>query len=148
MIGSPKKLINWLYEKSPDKVYEVNEVKDKRSLNANSYLWKLCTLIAEKLNTSKEEVYLEELKRYGISLIIPVEIDTTPNGYFKYYEYVQNGILNGKECSWYKVFKGSSEYNTYEMSVLLNGVVADAKDLDIPTLDDFKLGELIEKWKV
>ena len=148
MIGSPQRLMNWLYEQNQDKIFEVSEVKEKRSLNANSYCWKLCTLIAEKLGSSKDEVYLEELKRYGVSLLIPVEPDTKPYDYFKYYEYVQKGTLNNKRCDWYKIFKGTSEYDTKEMSALLDGIVQDAKELDIPTLDEYKLEELVNKWKV
>lgn len=45
---------------------EIKEYKEKRSLNCNSYLWVLLQKMADKLNTSKDELYLEMLSRYGV----------------------------------------------------------------------------------
>jgi hypothetical protein len=106
----------------------------------------LCNKIAEVLNTTKDEVYLEELKRYGQALIVPVGKDKKPDGYFKYYEFEGRRLMNKVEVDFYKVFKGSSEYDSKEMSVLINGIVEDAKELDIETLEDIKINELIKEW--
>ena len=46
--------------------------KKKRSLNSNSYAWTLITQIADKLRSSKEEVYLQMLKRYGPSSVVSI----------------------------------------------------------------------------
>lgn len=118
----------------------------KRGLNANSCFWKLCSQIAEKLGTSKEEIYLEQLKKYGQSLLIPVLPDTKPDGYFKYYEFREKGVLNGKQCDWYIVYKGSSEYTTKEMSILLEGTNNDCKELGIETIEEYKLRTLLKEW--
>lgn len=40
--------------------------RQKRSLDANAYAWVLMSKIAAVLNTSKEEVYEEMLRRYGV----------------------------------------------------------------------------------
>lgn len=40
--------------------------QQKRSLNANAYAWVLMTKIAAVLKTSKEEVYEEMIRRYGV----------------------------------------------------------------------------------
>lgn len=124
----------------------LEEITQKRGLNANSCLWKLCSQIADKLGSSKEEIYLEQLKKYGQSLLIPVLPETKPNGYFKYYEFREKGVLNGKECDWYIVYKGSSEYTTKEMSILLEGTNNDCKELGIETIEEYKLRTLIKEW--
>ena len=67
-------------------------------------------------------------------------------GYFKYYKLAGTSILNGKEFNHYKIYKGSSEYDTKEMSILLNGVVQEAKNLGIKTKDDIELERLLEEW--
>ena len=72
MIGNGKAIINWLFQQDREKIFEIKEKKDKRSLNSNSYCWKLCTLIAEEVGTSKEEIYLQMLKEYGVSLLVPL----------------------------------------------------------------------------
>lgn len=124
----------------------LEEISKKRGLNANSCFWKLCSQIADKIGVSKEEIYLEQLKKYGQSLLIPVLPSQKPNGYFKYYEFREKGILNGKECDWYIVYKGSSEYNTKEMTTLLEGTNNDCKELGIETIEEYKLRHYIESW--
>ena len=147
MIGNKNDIINYLLDKPDTKQYEIKEHRIKRSLDSNSYCWVLCTKIAEVLNTTKDEVYLQELKRYGQSLLVPVAKDKKPDGYFKYYQFESRRKLNGVVVDFYKVFKGSSEYDSKEMSILLNGIVEDAKELDIETLEDIRIKELIKEWE-
>lgn len=146
MIGKTKDILEWLWEQDKDKLFEVKEYKKKRSLNTNYYLWVLCTKMAEIMNLTKEEVYLKMLEDYGVSLLVPLRPEKNPDGYFKYYKFFEDGELNQKKCKWYLVFKGSSQYNSKEMSVLLNGVVQEAKQLGIVTLDEIELKEMLDKW--
>ena len=69
------------------------------------------------------------------------------DGYFKYYRYFQDGVLNGKECDWYKVAKGSSEFDTKEMSIFIDGVVQDAQELGIVTDTPEQIARYKEAWK-
>lgn len=146
MIGKVKEIIDWLLEQDKDKFFEIKEYKKKRSLNSNSYLWVLCTEIANIMNLSKEEVYVKMLEDYGVSILVPLTTETEPEKYFKYYSYFDKGNLNNKECIWYKVFKGSSEYDSKEMSHLLNGVVEEAKQLGIMTLDEIEIQKMLDRW--
>ena len=143
MTWKAKDIINWLFNQDKDKIYEIKEYKEKRSLNANNYAWKLITEIGNKLLKSKEEVYLQMLKDYGQSEIVSILSSIDPIGYFKYYEEIGTSVLNGKEFTHYKIFKGTSEYNTKEMSIFIDGVVEEAKQLDIET----KTPEDIERLK-
>ncbi len=138
-----------IFHLDSNKVYDVKitEHRNKRSKNANSYMWELIGRIADVVGSSKEEIYFEELRKYGQSLLIPVKKGEKPAGYFRYYEFECSRQINNKEADWYKVYKGSSEYNTKEMSVLIDGVISDCKDLEIPTLDDFQIEQLIKDWK-
>lgn len=127
-------------------ILEIKQYRRKRSLNANNLCWKLCTEIADILRTDKDSVYLTMLKRYGQSDIVSVVkgIDVRP--YFKYYEEAGEGRVNGKDFIHYKVFKGSSEYDTREMSIFLDGVVSEAKEMDIEVLTARELSLLKEEW--
>lgn len=138
-----------IFKLDEDKKYDVKITihRNKRSKNANSYLWELIGKIADVLGSSKEEIYLQELKKYGQSLLIPVQKGTLPNGYLKYYELECTSTINGKEADWYKVYKGSSNYDTKEMSILIEGVVSDCKELDIQTLEDYEIDQLVKEWK-
>ena len=64
----------------------------------------------------------------------------------KYYEIEGRTKLNGVIVDFYKVYKGSSDYDTKEMSILIDGVVSDCKELKIPTLDDIKISQLKSNW--
>lgn len=125
---------------------KITKYRKKRSLNSNSLCWKLCTEIANVLRNSKEAVYFEMLKRYGQSEVISVISTVDISGYFKYYEEFGKGYVNSKEFTHYKIYKGSSEYNTLEMSILLDGIVYEAKALDIPVMSEQELSLIKSEW--
>ena len=147
MIGKAEELVRWLWNQDREKVFEIKEHKEKRSLTANAYAWSLIGKIADALRTSKDEVYLDMLKRYGQSEMVSVVSSIDVTGYFKYYEPIATTMLQGKEFTHYKIFKGSSEYDSREMAVLIDGIVSEAKDLDIETLPPDEVERLKEMWK-
>lgn len=117
----------------------ISEPKEKRSLDSNAYFWLLVNKLADKLHTSKEEMYLKLLKDYGQSIVVTVKqgLDLSQAG-FKYYEVLKDGLINGKPFTAYKVFIGSSQYTKEQMSVLIDGAVQECKELGIETeLDMF-----------
>lgn len=142
------KILPLIFRLDKDTIYDVkiNKHREKRSLNANAYLWKLVTEIGNILNKSKEEVYLQMLIDYGQSEMISILSEINVKGYFKYYKLAGTSILNGKEFNHYKIYKGSSEYSTKEMSILLEGAVQEAKNLGIKTKEDYEIEKLIEEW--
>lgn len=146
--GKIEKFLPLIFRLDKDTVYDVkiDKHREKRSLNANAYLWKLVTEIGNILNKSKEEVYLQMLIDYGQSEMVSILSEIDVKGYFKYYKLAGTSILNGKEFNHYKIYKGSSEYDTKEMSILLEGVVQEAKNLGIKTKDDIELERLIKEW--
>lgn len=146
--GKIEKFLPLIFRLDKDTVYDVkiDKHREKRSLNANAYLWKLVTEIGNVLNKSKEEVYLQMLIDYGQSEMVSILSEIDVKGYFKYYKLAGTSLLNGKEFNHYKVYKGSSEYDTKEMSILLNGVVQEAKNLGIKTKDDIEVERLVEEW--
>ena len=125
---------------------KVDEYKEKRSKNANNYAWKLITEIGNKLRMSKEDVYLMMLKRYGQSEMVSV-LASVPFGKFvKYFEEVGESQLNGKLFKHYRVYQGSSEFDTKEMSVFIDGIVSEAKDLGIPTETPEQIAKMKDLW--
>lgn len=134
MIGKPEKIIQWLFKQDLDKEFEIKEKRNKRSKSQNAYAWELIGKIADVLRKSKEEVYLQMLKDYGQSEIVSMLSSINPKGYFKYYESIGTGIVNNKEFTHYKIFKGSSEFDTKEMTIFIDGIIQECKQLDIETL--------------
>ena len=125
---------------------KVDEYKEKRSRNANNYAWKLITEIGNKLRVSKEDVYLMMLKRYGQSEMVSV-VASVPFGKFvKYFEEVGESELKGKLFKHYRVYQGSSEFDTKEMSIFIDGIVSEAKDLGIPTETPEQIAKMKSLW--
>lgn len=122
---------------------EMKQFRKKRSSDANSYCWKLCTEIANLLGKTKDEVYLDMLKAYGQSCMVPIKSDIDVSGYFKYYD--AKGTRNG--FTYYVVYKGSSEYDSKEMYILIEGICSECKELGIPTLEDLEINRMIEQWE-
>lgn len=52
---------------------EIKKHREKRSLDANAYLWVLIGKIADKLTIPKDEAYLNALKRYGQGGVVKVK---------------------------------------------------------------------------
>ena len=146
MIGTPDTLIRWLLEQDRKKFFEVKQHREKRSLSANAYAWVLIGKIADAVRASKDEVYLEMLKRYGQSEIVSVLSEVEVDGYFKYFDAIAETTLNGKSFTHYKVYKGSSDMDSLEMSVLIDGIVSEAEELEIETLPPHELQRLKEMW--
>ena len=147
MIGRAEDIVQWLFTKDREKLFEIKEHRQKRSLNANSYAWLLLGKIADVLRTSKEDVYLNMLKHYGQSEMVSVLSSIDVSGYFKYYEEVATVTLEGKQFTHYRVYKGSSEYDTREMSILIDGIVYEAKNLGIETMTEDEITKMKEMWK-
>lgn len=146
MIGNPQEIIQWLFDQDKNKKFEIKEYHKKRSLNANAYAWALIGKIADVLRSSKDEIYLEMLKKYGQSEIVSVLSDINVTGYFKYFEEIATVRLQGKNFTHYKVFKGTSEYNTLEMAVFIDGVISEAEELGINTLPPDEVEKIKSLW--
>lgn len=126
--------------------YEIELKRKKRSNDANAFCWKLCTEIANVLRADKDSIYVDMLKKYGQSDIVSVVSAVDVKPYFKYYDEFGKGTVNGKEFTHYKVYKGSSVYDTKEMSILLDGIIDEAKSLDIEVISESDRALLLADW--
>ena len=132
---------------------EISKQKKKRSLDSNSYLWTLCQKIAEVIQSTKALVYQKFIRDVGQFEIVPIKNEAVERwievwnskglGWFA--EVMEDSKLPGykKVISYY----GSSCYDSREMSVLLDEVVRECKELGIETLPPDEIKALKESWK-
>lgn len=146
--SAPKQKLDVL-TKLEDVEYDITikQHREKRSLDANAYAWTLITQIADILKASKDEIYKMLLKRYGQSEIVSVMSNINVLGYFKYFEQVGKGTVNGNEFTHYLVFKGSSEFDTKEMSIFIDGIISEAQELNIDTRTPDEIAEMKSLWR-
>jgi len=146
MIGTSNKIITYLLEQAKDKQFELKEYKAKRSLNANNYYWQLVTELGNALKMDKEDLHFLLLQKYGQSEMISVVAEIDMSDYLKYYTEAGESVLNGKTFKHYKVYKGSSEMDKKEMSILINGLVEECHIQGIETKTPAEINSLLERW--
>lgn len=125
---------------------KIDKFKEKRSLNANNYAWKLLNEIGNIIRRDKDDVYLDMLKRYGQREMISVQSHIPLTGFVKYFDKAGESTLNGKEFTHYFVYKGSSEFDTREMSIFIDGIVDEAKALNIQTETPEEIAKMKSLW--
>ena len=133
----------------------VKKLRGKRSLNANAYFHMLVGKIAEKNHTSKAFAKNLLMARYGqeemingdryiISVLASIPMGEREDIHTKA---IGCGEVKGKEFIHYCVLRPTHEYDSYEMSVLIDGTVEEAKELGIPTLSDDEIKHMESLWK-
>jgi hypothetical protein len=137
-----------------DKLLAVNitQHRRRRSLDANSYCWVVCQKIAEVIRSTKEEVYRKAIRDVGQFEILPIRDDAVETwirrwgdkglGWFA--EVMEESKLPGytKVISYF----GSSCYDTREMAILIDELVATAQELGIETLPPSEVDSLKNLW--
>lgn len=131
---------------------EVKVKSEKRSHNANSYCWALCTAIAKAIRSSKEEVYQQAIKSIGVYTPVPIKADAVE----RYTEiWKAHGIgwvvenMGESKIPGYVVlacYHGSSAYDTKEMSQLIDWLIDEAKNVGVDVLSDADRALLLEDW--
>ena len=139
-------------EDNKDYILTVKEHKQKRSLNANAYCWKLLDLLAEKLRIGKTDLYRTYIKDVGGNS----EIICIQNKALKHFKHLweQDHIGRFVEeipsklegCTNLIVYTGSSDFDTAEMSRFIDLIVQDCKENDSPTWDEDELQRLCDEW--
>lgn len=130
---------------------------EKRSLDANAYFHVLVGKIADALAISKTRCKNILICRYGQPELLegePLVYKTNaPVSYMLEQEAIHcqcigSKMENKKELFFYKVFRGSHTYDTREMSALIDGTVADAKELGIDTESPEEIRKMKERWNL
>ena len=131
---------------------QVSVWRQDRSLNANNYCWKLLDEIAQRMHSTKEEVYQEIISKVGVFEILPIRNEAVDNFVEKWQSrglgWVCNIMRDSKIPNYTNViaYYGSSVYNTKEMSRLIDEVVQEAQGLGIQTKTPQELAELKNLW--
>lgn len=144
MIGTAETIVKWLFNQSREKLFEVKEHKEKRTLTQNAYMWSLINEIANKMRLSKEDTYIKMLKDYSQVAKVTVRADIEVSRFFKYYEFERETQINGVKFNIYKVYEGSSQMDKNEFSILLDGVIQEAQQQGICTLTPAEIERL--RW--
>lgn len=140
--------------KRKDRLYtaELKEHREKRSLDANAYLWALLDDLAAALHTTKRELYVQKVREVGVYKVYHLTEDEYKTFRVAWerqgegwpverVDYTRDG-----ERFEVRAYYGSSTYNTKRMSRLLDSVIEDCRAVGVETLPPDKVALLKEDW--
>lgn len=112
----------------------LGEIHKPRSLDANALLWSCIGDIALSLGADKWDIYLEMLKRYtkGIYLVVRPKAVESLKKQWRETEVIGEVEINGQKGVQCLCYRGSSHLDSKEFSVLLNGVISEMDEMDLP----------------
>lgn len=135
--------------------------RKKRSLDANAYYWQLLTKLAEKVHVSKGRMHNMILRKYGqreyidgkiVTMPIP-DTDSAEDTALEaetYHIKPTSQVKEGKDGQMYRTYvmlRGSSSYDSREMSELIDGLVSDCKEMGIETLPPDEVERMLKAWQ-
>ena len=134
--------------------------REKRSLDSNAYYWVLLSKLAEDLHISKPRAHNMMLRRYGQNLLIDgikayIRIPDTEKAEkmaleaSTYHIRPTSQTVSGSDGVTYRTYvmlKGSSDYDTREMSELIDGLVSECKECDIETATPEELQRMLDLY--
>ena len=133
---------------------EIKEYRQRRSLDANAYLWTLLGKLSAALHIPPDEIYREAIRDVGGNYeVTPIRDDALEkwrsiwqgNGLGWVCEEIGPSKLPGYTNV--RNFFGSSTYDTAQMSRLIEIVVRDCKAQGIETMTPEELASLLEVEK-
>lgn len=129
-------------EKDKDYRMELNIVKSKRSIEQNNLLWQLIHEISQQVNgtlandSDDWEIYIQALERAGAKFeyiaVLP-EAEKLLKEQFRAIKLMNSFEHNGRTFNSYKVYYGSSKFDSKEMTLLINTVLDMAAEVGIDT---------------
>lgn len=144
---------NFLWHFKPGE-YEIKRTVKRRSLSANAYAWSLIGQIARKMSIPEEEVYrhcIENIAGHTESMTIAKKALSAFRRAFvddhigRKVEKIGEDDYTGTVDI--LVTYGSSDYDSRQMSELIDSIVQECKALEIPTLEDERIAKIIEDWE-
>ena len=131
--------------------------REKRSLDSNAYFHLLCDKIRSVTGYSFSRVKNELITSYGqieylMGQQVVIKTNIPPEQMIEqetlHCKPVKVEIQDGKEITFYRVYRGSHTYNTEEMSKLIDGTVQEAKDLGIETMTRTQIERMMQLYGI
>ncbi len=140
---------------------EVKRYREKRSLDANAYYWTLVTKLADALGISNPCMHNQLLRRYGqledidgklIYLVLPdtEEAEDKDLEAETYHIKPTSEVKIGEKGEAYRTYvmmRGSSTYDTKEMSRLIEGLVSECREAGIETITPDEIERMMTAYE-
>lgn len=139
------------------KNYEVSikEAKKKRSLAANAYFWTLVDKLSAKVGVPPKDIYRQFIPDVGGNcLVVPIEEESVE----EFCELWCKGHIGRIAEDWgpcrntpgyhnVRIYKSSSDYNTEQMSRLIQLAVDECRQYGIETMTPNEIARMVDLWR-
>lgn len=139
-----------------EKVYDVIPHEEKRNLNQNGLYWKLVGMVADKHRISKAHLHNDMLCSFGQKMFIDgkcvfvtlpdtEESEETAKESTTVHLMPTSKTIQGNDGITYRywaMLRGSHDYTVKEFSVLLDGLMQEAKQLGLNVISDDELAHM------
>lgn len=154
----PAPIDEMLSKLDPDIEYivEIKRKAKRRSLNANAYAWVLCEKIAHELSKnayiSKNDVYKRVIQEAGTFTYLPIKNDATERfieiwqGHGLGWHAEDAGPAKTEGYTIIRAYHGSSVYDMNEMRRLIDALIDECSQLNIPIENNDYVNSLIQEW--
>lgn len=156
MIGTKTEILTFLEDKDFEKRWEIKEYKQRRSLDSNSYFHLLTDKLRQKLGISMARCKNHLIADYGQIWYMPdgaemIYKTNAPEDFMLELETLHTKCVkvteeNGKPVFFYRLYRGSHEYNSAEMAALIRGTIDECKEQGIETMTPAELDRLNALW--
>ena len=132
--------------------------KNHRSLDQNALLWRLLTIYADAIGGGRhgdvqpEEIYYQMLNKYGVAqfVVLPKEAVEDLKALYRDIKVIDDAVVvrNGKRtpAKVVKCIVGSSQYDTSQMSQLIDGVFDELAAIGVDVHTSREVGEYYDQW--
>ena len=127
---------------------ELKQFRSSRSLDANAAMWAMLGEMAQKLGTTKDELYIEMLDRYGVYTHIVVKPNVVDRVKQEWRTIRELGevTINGKTGIQLQCYFGSHSYDSKEFSVLLDGIIEEGRAIGVDFISRADRQRMIDEW--
>ena len=127
--------------------YDIEPHKEKRSLSANAYAWVLFDKLADKLHSTKEEVYRQTISLVGVFDVIKIENPEALKRFKRIWRSNGEGWLTKTlDEKTVLAYYGSSTYDTKQMARLIDYAVDECKAQGIETKPQWEIDAMLKEW--
>lgn len=155
--GKAIDIVTFLMSADKESLWDLTPHQKKRSLDSNAYFHVLCDKLRQKLGISMARCKNHLIADYGQILYLadnePMIYKTNaPEDFMMELETLHTKCVqikqeNRKKVYFYRVYRGSHEYNSSEMSKLINGTMEECKAQGIQTASPEELKHMEMLWE-
>ena len=128
--------------------WELKPYRQKRSLSANAYAWVLCDKLADKLRTTKEEVYRQAVAQVGVFEEIKVTSPEAGQRFKRVWHHNGLGWLTKTiDDTTILTYYGSSTYDSKQMARLIDYIQEECKEQGIEVRPQWEVDAMLTEWE-